>query len=317
MALTRRATLAAALAFAGLAHGARAEILPAETMIEVAFAIPGAPLEHVADRVTPLVENHLGGADGLGFMVSWSRAGSLRVVLKFKPGVGEAAALEAARRGISQALAALPGGTAPPALRSVASDVQPIALLGFVADRFSLADVTRIVEPQVRESLQAVAGVEAVSLHGARREVTRVRFDVGRLAAYGVSVGYVRTALLLHGIEALPAPSEGDAPSMTLRDAADPASVADIVVKTVNGVPVRLRDIAQIERAAASDGVVARYDGAVAVVLEVTKRPEFGRAEAARALAAQLPGTLTRLPAGLSHKAGYSCARCAAAVRRP
>lgn len=307
MALTRRATLAAALAFAGLPHGARAEILPAETMIEVAFVFPGAPLEHVADRMTPLVENHLGGADGLGFIVSWSRAGAIRVVLKFKPGVAEAAALAAARRGTAQALAALPGGTAPPAIRSVAPDDQPIALIGFVADRFSLAEVTRIVEPRVREALQTAAGVGAIRVHGARPEIGRLRLDRARLEAYGVSVEDVRAALRRRGIAA--ADTEPDA--LAVPATADPAALGDLVLKVINGAAVRLRDVAQIERTAATDGIVARYDGAVAVVLEVTRRPEIGGAEAARALAAQLPGTLLRLPAGVSHKAGFSCERCA------
>jgi hypothetical protein len=48
----------------------------------------------------------------------------------------------------------------------------------------------------------------------------------------------------------------------------------------------------------------------------VAKRPVIGMAEAARALAAALPGTFIQLPGGLSHKTGFSCERCAAAARR-
>jgi multidrug efflux pump len=313
MAIATRRVLAAAMAFAWLTSpAARAEVAVAEPMIEVEFAFAGAARDTVADRLTPLIENDLGGAPDLGFMISWSRAGQSRVVLKFKPGVRESAALERARRQADQALGRLPSGSAPPAIRAIAPERRPIAYMGFIADRFSLADVTRIVEPRVREALQVVVGVEAVRVYGARPEIGRIRLDRARLAAYGVSIEDVRAALRQRGIAA--AGTEPDA--LTVPATADLAALGDLVLKVINGAAVRLRDVAQIERAAASDGIVARYDGAVALVVEVTRRPEIGGAEAARALAAQLPGTLMRLPGGLSHKAGFSCERCAAAVRR-
>lgn len=312
MHFTRRTALAAALALLA-APPARAELAPAEAMIELAFAFPGAPPEHVAGRIAPPVEDQLGGAAGLGFMVSWSRAGALRVILKFKPGVAESAALAAARRQAAQALAALPGGAAPPAIRAVAPDDQPVLLLGLVADRFSLADVTRIVEPAIRDALQTVPGVEAVRVAGARREIGRIRLDRARLAAHGVSADDVRTALRARGI----APAAGAEPdALGVPATADLGALADLVLGIISGAAVRLRDVAQIERAADSDGIVARFDGAPAVVVEVTRRRESDGGEAARALAAQLPGMLLRLPAGLSHKAGFSCEHCVRPTRR-
>jgi multidrug efflux pump len=313
---TRRMILAAILALAWtIASPARAELPFAETMIEVEFTFAGTPLEAVAERLTPVVENNLGAAPGLGFIVSWSRAGQVRLVLKFKPGIGESAALAGVRRQIAQALAQLPPAGGEPAIRAVPPERQPVAYVAFIGDRFSLGDVTRIVEPQVRERLQTAVGVEGIRLYGSRREIGRVRLDRDRLAAYGLSEEAVRAALAQNGIEASPAP-DGDAPGLTLRNRFEPESVGQIVVKTVNGVPVRLRDIAQIERSHMHDGVVVRYDGAIGVLLEVAKRSEIGMAEAARALAAALPETFIRLPGGLSHKTGFSCERCVSAARR-
>lgn len=313
---TRRTILAAILALAWpMASSARAELPLAETMIEVEFTFAGTPLEAVAERLTPAIENNLGAAGGLGFMVSWSRTSQVRLVLKFKPGTGESAALASARRQIAQALAQLPPASGAPVVRVVPPERQPMAYVAFIGDRFSLGDVTRIVEPQVRERLQTVAGVEEVRIYGSRREIGRVRLDRGRLAAYELSVEAVRAALAQSGVEASPAP-DGDAPSLTLRNRFEPESVGQIVVKTVNGVRVRLRDIAHIERSLTHDGVVVRYDGAIGVLLEVAKRPEIGMAEAARALAAALPDTFIQLPGGLSQKTGFSCERCAAPARR-
>ena len=244
---TRRTLLAAMLGVTWPIASARAEAPLAETMIEVGFTFAGTPLETVAERLTPPIENNLGAANGLGFMVSWSRTGQVQLVLKFKPGVGESAALASVRRQIAQALAQLPPANGEPMVRAVPPERQPIAYVAFIGDRFSLGDITRIVEPQVRERLQTAVGVEGIRVYGSRREIGRVRLDRDRLAAYGLSIEAVRAALAQNGIEASPAP-DGDAPGLTLRNRFEPESVGQIVVKTVNGVPVRLRDIAQIER---------------------------------------------------------------------
>jgi multidrug efflux pump len=304
------------LALACLAAPAAAERAGGEAMIEVEITAPGMAREIVATRITPAVERQVGGANSLSFMVSWSRAGESRLVLKFKPDTAESAALETVRQQAATALAQLSSAATLRVVRAVAPEQRPTAHIAFLGDRFSLGEVTRAVEPDVREILQQAVGVARIQVFGVRPEIGRIDLDRSRLAAYGVSVADIRAALAAQGVDAAPAQREGDEILFAITNRIEPSKVGDIVVKVVNGVLVRLKDLARVERGVTDDGVIVRYNGEIALLLEVARQPQISEREAARALHDRLPDAVLRLPAGLSHKSGFSCERCVAPVRR-
>jgi multidrug efflux pump subunit AcrB len=295
---------------------ARSQSGAGEAMIEVEVAATGLPRDTVATRITPAIESRLGAMSGLSFMVSWTRAGESRVVLKFKPGVGESAALEAARQQVAAALAQLSLPASARAVRAIAPEQQPTAYIAFMGDRFSLGDVSRAVEPEVREMLQVVVGVARVRAFGLRPEAGRIHLDRPRLAAYGIGVADIRAALAAMGIEAAPGEPDSDEILFALKSGIEPSRVGDIIVTVVNGVALRLKDLARVERGVTDDGVIVRYNGEIALLLEVARQPKISEREAARALHERLPDAVLRLPAGLSHKSGFSCERCVAPALR-
>jgi len=312
------ASLAAGLMLAALPALAAAQPALRETTIAVEIAAPqGTSLETTALRMTPQIERYLGDAERLQFMVSWSRAGRSRIVLKFKPQTSEGAALAAVRQKLA-ALGAQQPGLGPPDVAVLAADRQPTAYLAFLSERMSAGEITRVIEPRVRETLQQIVGVARVRVSGARREVGRIHLDRDRLSALGLTVDEIRAALVQSGKETIVEKPDGDEPSLALPQPSDFERIEELgqlTIKVLNGAPVRLRDVARIERGVSSDGVVAHFDGQVALLLEIEKRPEIDTAEAARSVRAHLPGILAQLPGALSHKIGFSCESCVAPRR--
>jgi multidrug efflux pump len=291
-----------------------AESVKSETSIAVAITLEGADRETTARNLTLKLENHLGAAQGLKFMVSLTRAGRARIVLKFKPEISRDRALADVRGRLASALTELPRETGAPVVDLLEPAAQPIAYLAFVGDTASADRVTEIAERFAGAALAMAEGVASVKLVGARQPVIRIQIDRRRLAAYGVTADDVAAALRQNRVAAAADTGAGEDPAFIVSsdlERIDIERLGQIVLKTVADTPVRLRDIAEIRRDALDDGIVARFEGRMAVIAEVERRAEAGEAAATRAVYRQAGEIAIRLPRAVRLLAGYSCDICA------
>jgi multidrug efflux pump subunit AcrB len=274
-----------------------------------------AGLRELSERGVPRIENALGAAEGLEFMISLSQADRIDLILKFRPGAKRDDVLAALRKRASELGPDLPSPLGAPAIAAAEPNGPTVAYVALVTDRtrFGPMDLTRIAEQHVKPRLQEVVGVAAVEMIGASGEQLRFTLDTHKLAAYGISVDAFETAMRQHGIELRKVPRQGaiaysvDAWRLSVK----PQDLANIVVQGRDGQAIRVGDIATIEFRLRDDAVVARFDRQAAVILEVRKRAEAGAAEVARGVRDRLAAIAQALPAGIDHKVGYACARCA------
>ena len=303
------------LAAATSPFAAPAQTNPAtsETSISVEFAIAGAKVEAIDALITPKLENYLGAAEGLQFMVSMVRAGSGHVTLKFKPAVNPDVALANVRSQLARALAELPPEIGRPEVTKIEASAQPVAYLAFHSDRRPPAELTRIVDPLARQMLQTVSGIEDVRLVGARPEVIRIRLDRNRLAAHGLTPGDVEAALRRANIVVRAGRRDGEEHEFLVdpKAAMAPEALNRIVIKAAADKILRLGDIARVELAAQFDGTHVRFDRQPAMLVVVTRRAGADPIEVTRGVRARLPDILVHLPQSVDHKIGYSCERCA------
>ena len=318
MASAIRHAAALALALAAPA-AARAETIPDETAFAVTALLPGAPAEDLAARVTALMETRLGAAPGLAFMVSVSSAGSSRVLLKFKPEVAEDDAARAVEAAIERLRGHLPEPAGPPIVSRMSMLAQPAAYLAFSSDRHSYGEITLMLEPLERDLLASSANFEALSRYGAHYPMLGLRLDLTRLAANGITVGKVRAALAIAGIDSEPLTQVPGEFAFKLRRGdrlPEPEDVESLTLRNGFGDAVRLRDLGVVAREAISDGLIARFDGRPAVLLEIHARNGVSTLEAARAVRRSVADVTARLPGGVRHAIGYSCGACDRMARR-
>jgi multidrug efflux pump len=115
--------------------------------------------------------------------------------------------------------------------------------LAFSSDTRAPLEINDLLNRIVKARLQTVTGVADVRIYGERKYAMRVWLDADRLAAYRLTTQDVEDAIRRNNLE-LPAgrieSSQREFSVTSQTDLVTPAEFAAVVVKTVNGFPVRI-----------------------------------------------------------------------------
>lgn len=141
--------------------------------------------------------NTVQGVDELG---SISREGISIINIVFVNERNRDAAAQDVRDKVNSVLTRLPPGTDPPIIDKFEVDATPVLTLAVSAPR-DLKEITYVADKQLKQNLETVQDVGAISLVGARTRAVQVNVDTDRLRALGLTVEDVRTALALQNIE--------------------------------------------------------------------------------------------------------------------
>jgi multidrug efflux pump subunit AcrB len=285
-------------------------------MIEIA-AKSGAPPDELA-RIVPQLETSLRAIDGLDFVTSLTTAKRSEIVLKFKPAVRPHRALADARDRFAEASKSLPPVFGAPRFKPLDAGELRVVQLGLRSDVQTAEILTKVADEIVKDRLQEVVGVGAVRVLGARRPEVHIGIDAKRLAAHGLSLAAIEAALRRLGLEVRTLSSEAAGPVLAVPAGRGgvPEGLNRLVVGERDGVAIELRDVARVSLGLRGDGIVARYDGEPAVIVEVVAREGADWREVTRAVRARLDAIFPLLPAGVEAKPGFFCGRCTAPPAR-
>ncbi len=255
---------------------------PTGNGIQIFVDAPGSPAE-LERLVTIPIEQAIGGIGAAGIH---STTQSGRVVVTFELGDADAAA---ARQQVLAKLkdAALPAGVSP-ALGPFTSRDGVLVRYALHSDQLSPTQLRMLQDWTIRPALIHAPGVADVSTCGGFVEEIVIDVDPARLA--GVSLGDIVTAISHDDLRT--------AKQLTFDD------VSNIVVKNVNGAPIRVDDIATVIRGRAPQTCYAIDDrGAGIVEGTVWLRPGLDRervrsgvTQALAAVRAELPASVTLDP---------------------
>jgi multidrug efflux pump len=137
----------------------------------------------------------------------------------------------------------LPQAIDEPVIAKVEADAFPVMWLAFSSDTRAPLEINDLLNRIVKARLQTVTGVADVRIYGERKYAMRVWLDADRLAAYRLTTQDVEDAIRRNNLE-LPAgrieSSQREFSVTSQTDLVTPAEFAAVVVKTVNGFPVRI-----------------------------------------------------------------------------
>jgi Cu/Ag efflux pump CusA len=262
------------LAVVAIRLASRARALPAE--VRVTTRAPGLDAPHVEMLVTVPLERRLMGLPGLVRIESASRPGASSIELAFGPGTDLPTARGSVMEAIAASMALLPPSISPPELAPRSSRARLVYVLE--SETLSSVEVRTIQDWSLRFALLAVPGVIDVEACGGGLRELRVLVDEKRLAAFGLTVGDVATAL-----------------SRALGANGDRAAIEEAVVFVREGAPVRVRDIAAIEDGA-SPGGIALHAGHRVVLASVRLHDEADTSEVAARVREKLAALASTLP---------------------
>ncbi len=236
-----------AFSYRGLAVDLFPKADPATVNVEV--QLPGAtPEEMVTGIVLPL-EDAISSVSGVDEMTVYASEGIADITCTFVLERDIDGAAQDIREKVAAAVNRLPRETLPPVITKEDPQSDPIMTL-LVSGPMSRRELTEIADKQVRRAIQTVDGVGSVDLNGGQARQIRVLLDAQKLTSHNFTVLDVRNALQRENIEApggrmITGPQELGLRTLGRVTSADQFS--QIVIGTHGGIPVRIRDVAQVE----------------------------------------------------------------------
>ncbi|CAN7258115.1 efflux RND transporter permease subunit [Acidovorax sp. LjRoot118] len=270
-----------------------------EPVVTVSVRYAGASAEVIESQVTKPLEDSIAGIDAVDVITSISRAEQSQISVRFRLEKDADNAAAEVRDRTARVRNRLPDAVDEPVIAKVEADASPVMWLAFSSDTRTPLEINDLLNRIVKPRLQTVTGVADVPIYGERRYAMRVWLDPERMAGYRLTTQDVEDAIRRNNLE-LPAgriESQQREFSVTSQtDLASPAQFASVVIRTVNGFPVRIRDVARVEEGAASDRSRVRLNGREAISLGVIRQATANPLELSAGVRAMLPTLKADLP---------------------
>lgn len=260
----------------------------------------GMAAEEVEQLVTFPIETAVNGATGVRRVRSSSTTGFSVVWVEFEWGTD----IYLDRQIVSEKLAAigesLPDNVGNPTLGPQSSILGELLIVGLTADSTSMLDLRTLADWTIRPRLLSTGGVAQVAVLGGDVKEYQILLHPERMKHYGVSLGEVMAVTRgmnrnTNGGVIYQYGNEYIVRGVVSTD--DVAQMGRAVVKSADGTPIRLSDIADVRVGAQQPRLgLASEKGRPAVLLTVTKQPDTGTIELTEKLEEALADLQKNLP---------------------
>jgi multidrug efflux pump len=269
--------------------------------IQVTTQLPGASPDTIASLLTAPLERQFGQIPALQTMTSASSFGISQVTLQFDLNRDIDAASQDVQSAINAAGSTLPRNLPYPPLYSKVNPADaPVITLALTSQAIDLRTLSDMADTIMAPRLSEVTGVGHVSVQGGIRPAIRIQADLSRLAAYGLALEDLRTAIVSANVAGAKGSLDGAHQSYTIA-ANDQITAADtyktVVVAFRNGAPVKISDVADVIDGLENTKVGASYKGTPAIVVDVQRQPGANVIETVSRVRAELPRLRRAMPA--------------------
>jgi multidrug efflux pump len=273
-----------------------------EPVVTVATRYAGASSEVVESQVTKVLEDSLAGIEGVDLITSISRQEQSQITVKFVLTRDADSAAADVRDKVSRVRQRMPQGIDEPVIAKVEADAFPVIWLAFSSDSMNALQLSDAANRIAKPMLQTAPGASDVSIFGERKYAMRIWLDPDKLAAYKLTTQDAEDALRRSNLEVPAGRIESRLREFNVTAATDlqrPQEFRQIVIKTVNGAPIRLGDVAKIEQGPLSERTATRLNGKDAITLGVIRNATANPLELSAAVRAMIPKLKQNLPPGV------------------
>ncbi len=248
------------------------------------------PLE-MEELVTRPLEQQLSAVAGLEQLSSTSSEGSSQVRMQFAWGSNLQEAMDDMRTRLDRVRGRLPVDADPPQLRKQDPNAMPIMNLAVEGDSYSRVELREVAENTLSPRLQRVPGVAAVTVNGGLRRQIHVELSREKIQALDLSVDRVVNVLrtenqnipigqVYRGDSAYLLRSKGQFQNLD--------QIRNLVILTKAGVPMYLKDIADVKDTTEDNLSVLRINGRPGVRMSITKQSGTNTVEIAQGVRAEI-----------------------------
>lgn len=242
--------------------------------VTVRMSLPGASPEEAESQLAKPIEEVVNTVEGVEQLRSVSSQGRSFVMATFNLDRDIETAAQDVRDRVQSVLRQLPPGTDPPIVQKQDSDSQPVMSIALSGDR-SIRELTEIADKVVKVNIERSIGVGDVGINGGLGRSINIWVDADMLSAYKIPITQVRNALVRQNADVPGGNVDTGRRELVLRTMGrivDPKLFDDMVVTSINGNPVKIRDIGYAEDGTKEQRSVSRLNGVPSVTLEIIRQ---------------------------------------------
>jgi hydrophobic/amphiphilic exporter-1 (mainly G- bacteria), HAE1 family len=268
-------------------------------VVTIQTVYPGVAPETVETEVTKRIEEAINPIEGVKHISSTTTEGMSTIVAEFELGTNIHTAAQDVRSKVSALRRDFPTGVEEPVIDRLDPAEMPILSLSVTSPQLSPKSLTSLTEKVIKKRLENIEGVGSLKIVGGQRREIQVFLDPERMKAYALTVPEVVLALRSENIE-VPA---GKVKSGGLEELVrvegkieDPKLFQNLPVKTIQGIPIYLNQIARVADGYEEQRTLALINGQRALALEIRKQSGSNTVEVAESVKAALPKLNRELP---------------------
>ncbi len=269
-------------------------------VIQVRTFYPGASPEVVATSITAPLERQFGQMPGLTLMTSNSSSGSSVITLQFTLDLSLDVAEQQVQAAINAAFTFLPNDLPiPPVYSKVNPADAPILTLALTSGTMPLPRVEDLADTRFSQKISQLPGVGLVSISGGQRPAVRINANPAALAAYGLTLEDLRTAIAAANVNRAKGSFDGPRQSFNIGANDQIFSAGEyrsLVVAYRNNAPVLLSDIADAVDGVENTELAAWMNYTPAVILNIQRQPGANVIEVVDRIKRLLPQLQASLP---------------------
>ena len=275
-------------------------------IIQIMTFYPGASPDVIASSITSPLERQFGQMPGLRQMRSTSSGGSSVITLQFDLNLSLDVAEQEVQAAINAATTFLPTDLPnPPVYNKVNPADAPILTLALTSETLPLLTVEDLADTRLAQKLSQVSGVGLVSISGGQRPAVRIQANPTALAAYGLTLEDIRTALTAANVNLAKGGFDGPRQSSVI-GANDQLFSSEayrpIIVAYRNGHPLRLSDVADAVNEAENVNQAAWMNDKPAVIINIQRQPGSNVIAVVNRIKKMLPSLSKSLPIAINLK---------------
>ncbi len=271
--------------------------------IEITATLPGANPDTMAASVASPIERQLSTIAGISSMTSSSSLGTTRITIQFDLNRNIDAASLDVQTALTIAQRRLPVEmTTPPSFRKVNPAEFPVLFIANISSTQPLSTVHEYADTVLAQQISQIPGVAQVLVYGAQKFAVRVQVDPEAVAARGLAMDDVRTAVARANSSVPVGTLSGPNQNITLTasgqlERAD--EYRDVVVAWRNGAPVKLTEIARVIDSVENNKIASWFNGQRSIVLGIQRQPDANTIEVIDAIKAKMPSFRAQVPASI------------------
>ena len=271
-------------------------------VVTVETKYTGASSAVVESQVTKVLEDSLSGIEGVDVITSISRQEQSQITVNFVLSRDADSSAADVRDKVSRVRQRLPQGIDEPVIAKVEADAFPVIWLSFSADNMDVMQLSDYANRIAKPMLQTAPGASDVRVFGERKFAMRIWLDPDRLASYKLTTQDVEDALRRSNVEVPAGRIESKFREFNVTAATDlqkPAEFRQVVIKAINGMPIRIGDVARVEQGPLSERTSTRLNGRDAITLGVIRNATANPLDLSAAVRKMIPKIKENLPPGI------------------